>query len=433
LSGVNTFSGNLTVANAILALSGSGSIANVPNVNVAADATLDVSGLSSVFTLGTGQALGNTSSTAILNGPAATGTGTLALKYAGTPSFIVTNGTLTLSASTVLTINNTGSALGAGTYKLIAAATTGNVGAVAGTVPSSFTVGGAGTTTAATLQIINSELYLVVGATTTALTSSAQTNGYLDSVTFTALVQTNGLTATDATGNVIFETNGVPLSTNTVTLGSATSDSVSNLPRGTNVITAMYSGDGNYQPSVSTLNQIVTNHPPVAASMTVVRTANMSLTILLSDLATNWSDVDGDSAMLTGINLVTTNGVNLQTNVSSIVYTNGPNTNDEISYSIGDGQDGTNIGFIEIVVSNSVPGTNSITTISSGIPTTITALGVPGDTYVLERATNLSAPVWVDVFTNTAAMDGTISVTDSFNDLGGTPPPASFYRLKWLP
>ena len=68
--------------------------------------------------------------------------GTLSLTYAaGTPSFAVTNGTLTLSASSILKINNTGSALGLGTYTLIG---TNATGVVAGTVPTSYIVTGGG-------------------------------------------------------------------------------------------------------------------------------------------------------------------------------------------------------------------------------------------------------------------------------------------------
>ena len=165
LSGVNTYNGNTTIAGGILALSGTGSIANTPGIIIAGGATFDVSGLSSTFTLGHDQTLSNSTSTAVINGNIDTASGTLSLTYSsGTPSLMITNGTLTLSSGTALTINNPGPAMGAGAYTIISEATAGNAGTVAGTVPSSFTVtgGGIATGTTASLTISSGALQLVV-------------------------------------------------------------------------------------------------------------------------------------------------------------------------------------------------------------------------------------------------------------------------------
>ena len=81
-----------------------------------------------------------------------------------------------------------------------------------------------------------------------------------------------------ATGNVTFLTNNAPLSTNGIfSSGTAVSATISTLPRGTNVITAIYTGDANYTAATNALNQVVTNHPPVANAMTVARTAGLGL------------------------------------------------------------------------------------------------------------------------------------------------------------
>ena len=164
MTNANTYTGNTLVSGGVLALSGRGSIVST-NILVAGGATFDVSGLSSTFALGSSQTLSNGSSTATIDGAANSGSGTLSLNYApGTPSFDVTNGTFTLSAATVLKINNTGPALGMGTYTLIGANTS---GAVAGTVPSTFAITGGGVQGAyhATLTISSGNtLDLVVGA-----------------------------------------------------------------------------------------------------------------------------------------------------------------------------------------------------------------------------------------------------------------------------
>ena len=78
--------------------------------------------------------------------------------------------------------------------------------------------------------------------------------------------------------------------------------------------------------------------------------AGLRLLIAKSDLTNYWTDADGSTVTLTGINLVTTNHVNLITNGTYIIYTNSPNVNDQFSYGISDGQGGTNTGVINVVV-----------------------------------------------------------------------------------
>jgi hypothetical protein len=276
--------------------------------------------------------------------------------------------------------------------------------------------------------------------------STENPSGYKDAISFTATLPA------DATGSVVFSSTNGPISTNNASSGSATSLSITTLPRGTNLITVAYLGDGNYVGSTnSTLLQVVTNHPPVANVMTVTRTAGLALIIKLSDIATNWNDVDGDLVELTSVTMQSTNGINLfplnwSTNLDgSIVttngyayigYTNSPNVADQISYNISDGQGGTNLGYISIVIQGSVTGTNSITghDFSSPYSNTVTAYGIPYFYYTLERSTNLTSPVWVDVSTNQAAANGVINAVDTFWDLGGVKPsPSAFYQLKWQP
>ena len=168
LSNVNTYSGKTTMNAGALALSGAGSIATSTNIIIAGGATFDVSAKSSAFTLGSSQTISNSSVGAIINGTNNCSAGTLSLVYDGVnPSFTITNGGMTISASTTFNVNNTGTALTAGSYKLIAKATAGTVGLVAGTVPS-VTLGGSGKasgTGTSVLRISSGELYLDVPPT----------------------------------------------------------------------------------------------------------------------------------------------------------------------------------------------------------------------------------------------------------------------------
>ena len=287
-------------------------------------------------------------------------------------------------------------------------------------------------------------LSVIPASTFVGASSSENPSGYKDNITYTATLPT------DATGNVVFSSATGAFSTNAASGGSAMSLAINSLLRGTNVITISYLGDPNYLASSTNLSQVVTNHPPEANVMAVTRTAGLALIIKLSDIATNWSDADGDTIELTSVTMQSTNGVNLfplnwSTNLDgSIVttngyayigYTNSPNVNDQISYGISDGFGGTNIGYVNIVIQGSVTGTNSITAYNFTSPgsNTVTAYGIPYFSYILERSTNLSSPVWVDVQTNQAAPNGVINMVDLFMDLGGIKPSPAFYQLKWQP
>ena len=170
LSGLNTYVGPTIVNGGTLALTVGALLTNSAVIIVASNAMLDVSGLSTTFTLAQmlgSQTLSNSAPGAILNGTNNCSAGTLSLVTDGVnPAFVQTNGTMTLSAATVILVNNTGATLAAGTYPLIAAAPTGNPGKVTGTVPS-VVISGNGAAAATTLQINGAGgLDLVVASTT---------------------------------------------------------------------------------------------------------------------------------------------------------------------------------------------------------------------------------------------------------------------------
>src|SRR5258708_2317761 len=93
-----------------------------------------------------------------------------------------------------------------------------------------------------------------------ALTSSLNPAPYGAGVTFTAKVLTNGVVAGNANGQVVFSGPVGPFSTSTVASGIANSLTVTNLPGGLDIITAVYSG-GNYPSATNTINQTVTPPP----------------------------------------------------------------------------------------------------------------------------------------------------------------------------
>jgi autotransporter-associated beta strand protein len=160
LTANNTYTGTTTINSNSLVLAGSGSLGQSAGITIAGGAIFNVSAVS--FSLASGQSLGNSSGTGVINGNLATGSGILSLAYAaGVPSLVETNGTLTLSASTGVIINNTGAQLATGTYPVITTATSGFIG---GTVPSSVTVTGGGAAGAASLTVSSGMLELVVAS-----------------------------------------------------------------------------------------------------------------------------------------------------------------------------------------------------------------------------------------------------------------------------
>ncbi|HXB61148.1 MAG TPA: hypothetical protein VNU95_16365 [Candidatus Acidoferrales bacterium] len=116
------------------------------------------------------------------------------------------------------------------------------------------------------------------------ITSSANPAAYNQSVTFTATVVTNGVAAGNATGAATFSFDGFVFTTNELNSGRATSSALTNLPVGSDVITAVYFG-GNYPASTNTFTQMV--NPPSGPG---VATANLPIyTDNLVNGFQNWS------------------------------------------------------------------------------------------------------------------------------------------------
>ena len=264
------------------------------------------------------------------------------------------------------------------------------------------------------------------------LSSSKNPSGFKDNVTLGASVLTNGVVAASASGTVTFSTNGVAYATNNVSNGTA-SMALNTLPRGTNFITAIYSGDAHDLPGTNRLSQVVTNHPPVAGNATYVRNAGtQQLCIVIGTLLTNVTDVDGDIITLVGTGMSTNGVVVTMAGTNYLVYNNTNNVADQFSYTVTDGFGGTNTGVVNLLVNGTVAGqmTGQFTSFTNHTAR-LTFYGIPDYRYVTERSTNLT--VWADIVTNVAATNGVIQSLDNFSDLGSNVPASAYYRLKYQP
>jgi hypothetical protein len=102
---------------------------------------------------------------------------------------------------------------------------------------------------------------------------------------FTGTVNTNGVTATAATGNISFQTNSVGQSTGIVASGSASS-APALLPN-SYTVTAIYSGDGTYIGSTNIF--VVAGNPFGSASGTVSFSAGQAGVVLSGVAGNNYS------------------------------------------------------------------------------------------------------------------------------------------------
>ena len=259
--------------------------------------------------------------------------------------------------------------------------------------------------------------------TSVALASSSNPSGYLDALTFTASV-----TPTNATGFVKFYNGIVPFSTNSLTAGTANSMSINSIARGTNTITAIYVGDGNYLPSTNTLDQVVTNHPPVATLANYYRGAVPTWKIELTAIVTNIADADSDTITVSSLG-TSTNGVTLTTGGGFVLYSNTNLVNDQFTYTVDDGNGGSTTGTVNLTALAFITG-QSGTVSPGGGSTTVSFAGIPGLSYSVQRSTNLVD--WAGILTTNAPSGGVFQAVDDFSDLGVVPTSA-YYRLQYNP
>ena len=256
------------------------------------------------------------------------------------------------------------------------------------------------------LLTTNSTLTINPATTFVGASSSENPSGYKDTVTYTATLPA------DATGSVVFSSTNGAFSTNAISSGSATSLSITNLSRGTNVITVAYLGDGNYLGSTTNIDQIVTNHPPVATDASYYRAKGLTLKIAVTNLLTYASDSDGDTNILQSVGSGTT-GATIWNDSNYVYYVPstgaGSNDNDTVSYAVSDGLGGTATANILVNV-YSATGLAQMSLPTNGV-VNIKFFGIPNYTYVVQTTTNLSVPWWT-LGTNTASTNGTWLFTD---------------------
>jgi hypothetical protein len=261
--------------------------------------------------------------------------------------------------------------------------------------------------------------------TTTLLVSSANPSTNGGNVTFTATVQTNGVTTAGATSNYIFSVDGTPVATNVVVSGSASYAS-SALTIGSHTIQAIYLGDGTYLPSTNSLVQVVTNLPPVANPDTATTYWNVPVT--LTPLV---NDSDPLALPLTLVSVSPSSGTaSIINNNTNVLFTpaTGASTTATLNYVITNGAGGSASSIITVTVTN--PPTPKVTSVKTSGGNLILSgtNGAPNGVYTVLAATNVAQAVatWTPILTNT--FDGSGYFTNSIPMTNTVP--KDFFRLK---
>jgi hypothetical protein len=166
--------------------------------------------------------------------------------------------------------------------------------------------------------------------------------------------------------------------------------------------------------------------PTVANIVTNDVTSGLTWKIAITNLAAEagWSDPNGYTLTLSGVNSVSANGTNMVYDANYIYYNGAVTAEDHFGYTITDGFLTTNgTMYLEAVSTPEALAISSPGVDGSGNPT-FSGHGIPNYIYGVESATSLSGP-WSEAGSVTADLQGSWSFTDASQ----TNPTIIFYRL----
>ena len=226
-------------------------------------------------------------------------------------------------------------------------------------------------------------------------------------------------------GTVQFQLDGSPDGPAVTLSNGIASYTNSTLSHGYHTIESDYAGttnlDGstNIVGSTNSISQLI-NTPPTNGPVTFSRTHDSSLLIAISDVFTNVGDPDGDPVTLVAVDAFTTNGASIYTNSTEIYYsppgTNG-NVTDTFNYVVADsyGAMATSTITVTIAPDYNGPAVNITGITNNSGVVTVSFAGIPGLSYIIQAATNLTSPItWTNLGTNIADTNsGRFSFSDT--------------------
>jgi len=248
-------------------------------------------------------------------------------------------------------------------------------------------------------------------------------------IRFTATVSAVPPASGTMTGTVQFVIDGLPSGTPVALVGGVASIDVATLAHGSHTVAAAYAGDGNFRGCTNSLSpdQII-NTPPAAVVDTLGAVVNTPANVPTLQVLTNDIDADGDLLNVTNVSATSAQGGTLLLSGATITYT--PPTNyvgtDSFTYTVGDAFGGTGTGTASVIVHSLADVVQRVIRMAAlpGGNVTLTFGGIPGQSYLVQATTNLTAGLWSTIGTNEANADAWFLFIDS--DTGQHP--HRFYR-----
>ena len=173
------------------------------------------------------------------------------------------------------------------------------------------------------------------------------------------------------------------------------------------------------------------DHPPIAGPDVLQRFVWGGVKVAVADLLTNDTDTDGDSLAIIGVSSNSAAGAAVELKGNWVYYRPpaGFTNTDTLTYSVSDGHcGGIAVGTVTVQIqTNNAPSANfTIQDLGDG-SFKLKFAGIPGWTYRIQYAEDLTNPNWQDLATPTADEFGAYEYTDR-------PPvntPSRFYRSVW--
>jgi hypothetical protein len=346
-------------------------------------------------------------------------------------SFVLSNGTLTVTAAALtVTADPKSKVYGAAdpalTYTITSGALlngeslSGSLARVPGETVGNYPInqGTLAATTNYTLAFNSANLTITAAQSTNTLTSSQNPSVQGSNVTFTATLGPVAPAITIPTGNVQFLTNGVPFGSPVALIGGVASINTAFLPAGSNIITAAYPGDANFRGSTNALTQNVTPISQRPQTLGLKNNGNGTITVTFAGTPGVQYVVQATAS------LSPASWVDISTNTA------GPDGLWTITDSITNHPQRFYRSAKFPATTTLVPGRPSTLGLKDNLDGTVTAsfAGMAGAQYVVQATDSLVTPItWVNLSTNTAAPDGHWKYTES---TAGRP--KRFYRAAYI-
>jgi len=175
------------------------------------------------------------------------------------------------------------------------------------------------------------------------------------------------------------------------------------------------------------------NRAPVAGAVkTISTTKNTPVTIYKVKLLAGATDADGDPLSISAAGPVSAGGGQVEERANDVKYTPqvdfwGP---DSFTYTISDGQGGTAVGTVEVMVSYGGGLSPNLVywPTHDGTMFRVTFAGIPGKEYGVEWSEAPSGMPWTWLKNATAGPNGLFEVTDVVSEV-----PARYYRIVYPP